>query len=134
MTTAQNIPTQITAQEAALRGIASGLFMMNGHVDVPAAQDYIFALFLPCRAIVQFGVFIASAGTLTAAFKIGATPSTGVAITGFGAVAVTTANQIVNFTANDGTNVGAVGSTILVTVSAPAGATNFDWTLAYYRQ
>jgi hypothetical protein len=132
--TGATIPQQQSPFQNRLRGSYGGFFSFNGHIDTPANQDYTLVLFLPIKVFIQFVVVKTSAGTLTAAYKIGPTVASLTAITGLSAIAVTSTLAEVDFTATDGTNVGVVGQVIVLTVSTIAGAANFDWSLVYLRQ
>lgn len=117
------------------RGSYAGFYALNGHIDTPSNQDYNIALCLPIKCIFQFVVTKLSAGTLTANFKItAANYGAASSITGLSAIAVTNAFTETDYTANDGTNVGIIGTSVLITVSAVAGAANFDWSLVFLRQ
>ncbi len=129
-----NIDQRLSAFQRNARKNYQGLYAWDFHFDVPLAQDYIIALFLPAKIAIQFVTTVLSAGTLTLDFKIGATPSTGVVITGLSAIAATNAVLSTNFTATDGSNIGTIGQVVLVTASAPAGAADLDFSLVYYRE
>lgn len=129
-----NIDQRLSAFQRNARKNYQGLYSWDFHFDVPLAQDYVIALFLPCKIAIQFVTNILSAGTLTLNFKIGATVSTGVSITGLSAISATNALLTTNFTATDGTNIGTIGQVIILTASAPAAAADLDFSLVYYRE
>ena len=135
--TGATIPQGQSPYQAHLRGKYDGYFGLNGHIDTPANQDYIIALFLPVKVIFQFGVFKLSAGTLTANVQIGLIATTtfaGASITGLSAIAVTTTKAETDYTSTDGTNVGVIGQVVQITVTAIAAAANLDFSLVFLRQ
>ena len=98
---------------------------LNFQIAAPANQDYVLSLKIPFSATFNYIDIKTASGTCSVAVKINAT-----AMTGLGALAVTSVNQRVNATA---ANVAAIDDTILITVSAGASPLNLQGTLRYTR-